>query len=310
MLNEFEIIKKYFFKNNYRADVVLKPGDDCALLKMPADQLLAISIDTLVENTHFFPTIPAEALGYKALAVNLSDLAAMGATPAWVTMALTLPEVNEIWLEKFSQGFFNLADEFQVDLVGGNLSKGPLAVTVQVHGFLPRNQALKRNAAKIGDLIFVSGELGAAGAALLSEKNEITISTEQKNELLNCWYYPKPKIELGKKLLNIAHAAIDISDGLLADLQHILTASQVGAEIHLNQIPVYPLLHEIFSAEQALDLALSAGEDYQLCFTVPENKIHLLPQTGKITCIGKITAGSKLLLNEKQVTNKLGYQHF
>src|SRR3990167_3391096 len=182
-INEFEIIEKYFTRPKKRSDVILSVGDDCALLNVPQGQLLAVSIDTLNENIHFLPEMPAHALGYKALAVNLSDLAAMGATPAWATMALTLPDVNESWLSDFSEGFFSLASAFQVDLVGGNLSRGPRSITIQVHGFIPPDQAITRSTAKAGDLIFVSGHLGGAAAALSVHQKNRSLSSEHKKSL-------------------------------------------------------------------------------------------------------------------------------
>ncbi len=313
-INEFDIISHYFTRPKKRSDVMLSVGDDCALLSVPQGQLLAVSIDTLNENIHFLPDMPAHALGYKALAVNLSDLAAMGASPAWATMALTLPEVNDAWLKDFSEGFFSLASTFQVDLVGGNLSRGPRSVTIQVHGFIPPDQAIKRSTAKAGDLIFVSGHLGGAAAALCIYQKNIAISAEHKKSLNQAWYYPSPQIALGKKLIGLASSAIDLSDGLLGDLSHILTQSQVGAEIFIDKIPTHPLLATLFSQDEARHFALSGGEDFELCFTVPRNKLYQLPSDMPLTCIGKITEEKKLKLldahGEPYLTHKLGYTHF
>lgn len=314
MLNEFTLIQRYFNHKPMRADVNLSVGDDCALLSVPAGQWLAVSIDTLTEGVHFLSSMPARALGHKALAVSLSDLAAMGAKPAWATLAITLPEIDETWLAEFSAGFFSLAKEYEVDLVGGNISKGPRSVSVQAHGFVPPGQALRRDAAKIGDLIYVSGYLGASGAAVQVATKSIAASTSQIKMLNENWYYPQPQIELGLALRNVAHAAIDLSDGLLGDLQHVLDASQVGAEIWLDKIPLHPLLLDFFSLEQSFDLALTAGEDYQLCFTVPENKANELSANRSLTCIGKIIKETTMQMIDHEgrihFPHQLGYQHF
>jgi len=281
-MNEFDVIKKYFRHQPLnRPDVVLGSGDDCALLKIPDNQLLAVSIDTLISGVHFPDDLNPYEIGYKALAVNLSDLAAMGAEPAWFTCSLTLPEINEDWLSEFSHGLFDCSKKYNIQLVGGDLTRGKiLSMTVSINGFVPENQALKQSGAKIGDAIYVSGKLGEAHAKKYYSR-------------------PEPKINLGLALRGKAHSAIDISDGLVGDLGHILKSSNVGASLYLDQIP-------LVSEE-----GLTAGDDYELCFTGPEG---LTIRDHEIYCIGKIEAAQGLRIFQKDGTlyhiKKSGYQHF
>jgi len=281
-MNEFSIIKRYFQKCPFnRSDVIVGSGDDCALLKPPADQLLAVSIDTLISGIHFPKDLSPYDIAYKSLAVNLSDLAAMGAEPAWFTCALTLSEAKEDWLEAFSRGLFELSQKCHIQLVGGDLTHGPvLSITINIYGFVPENLALKRSGAKAGDAIYIGGKLGYP-------------------VLQNYYYKAEPQIGLGIALRGKAHAAIDISDGLIADLSHILEASQVGANIYINKIP---LVHEA---------GLYAGDDYILCFTGPK---HLEIEGHTIYEIGEIQENKKLNIYQPDgslyVMNKKGYQHF
>ncbi len=317
--SEFSLIKAYFSAlTPDRDDVLLGIGDDCALLKPPADQLLATSVDTLVSGVHFFADVDAYRLGQKALAVNLSDLAAMGATPAWFTLALTLPEVNNDWLKAFSAGIADLANQHHSQLVGGDTTRGPLAITIQVTGFLAADKAFRRDAAKVGDKIYVSGTLGDAGAGLLLKQGKLSLAnlTESDQQfLLDRLELPTPRNVLASQLLGEIQSAIDISDGLLADLQHILTASQVGAIIDTNALPLSATLQKL-PAEQAIKLALTAGDDYELCFTMPANTAGVLEAAlgGQVTCIGEITEFPSLkLLPENTQQNldvKPGYDHF
>lgn len=282
-MTEFNIIDKYF-KRSFprRDDVILGIGDDAAILQCPADQHLLLSTDTLVENIHFLPDINPRDLGYRSLAVNVSDLAAMGAEPAWALLSLTLPNIDESWIESFSAGFFELLTQQQMNLVGGNMSRGPLSITIQIAGFCPKLQALTRGGAKIGDYIYVTGKIGSAPIRPIS------------------------RIQEGVALRQIAHSCIDISDGLLADLSHILEASQVGAVIHLENIPI-----DLSHVPVDRVAAVTRGEDYELCFTVPENKINHLSIDA--TCIGRIESklGLRVLNNNQLIKIKnLGWQHF
>jgi thiamine-monophosphate kinase len=306
---EFELIEKFFKNNGGRSDVALGIGDDCAIVEVPQKHQLAVTTDTLVSGVHFPSDTSPFDIGYKSLAVNLSDLSAMGATPAWVTLALTMPEANENWLKEFCRGFFELAKRFGVELIGGDLTRGPLSITVQAQGFLPEGKALKRSGAKVGDLIFVTNTLGDAGLALQKFDKRI-------EDRLN---RPEPRVSVGEKLLGVATAAIDISDGLAADLGHILKNSNVGATVIVDHLPLSAMLKESVSADEAISLALNSGDDYELCFTAsPENE-KLVAQISHdtnvlINCIGKITSQKSLALqfeNGKIYDGKItGYQHF
>lgn len=304
--HEFDIIENFFAKQTIqRCDVALGIGDDAAILTPPLKQQLVITTDTLVAGVHFPFATAAYDIGYKSLAVNLSDLAAMGADPAWITLALTLPEADDEWLNDFCRGLFDLAKKYQVQLVGGDLTRGPLTITIQAQGFVPNNQAIKRSTAHSGDLIFVANTLGDAAFALQNKD-----SPEETRIRLN---RPEPQIELGRKLRGIASAAIDISDGLVADLNHILISSKVGAIVYVDQIPLSRALL-VLPQDDALKLALTGGDDYALCFTVPNDKKELLTQIPNLTWIGIITEKVGLDLRFKQGSSynssTLGYRHF
>ena len=317
--SEFSLIETYFTDlTSKRDDVTLGIGDDCALLQCPNDHVVAVSIDTLVEGIHFFKDVDPENLGHKSLAVGLSDLAAMGAEPAWFTLALTLPEVDNKWLKAFSQGLAKLAKQYNVQLVGGDTTKGPLTISIQVHGFVKLEQALRRDGAQVGDLIYVSGSLGDAGAALqlkLETWNDERLSTADKQYLIQRLETPTPRVQLAQDLKRFASAAIDISDGLSSDLAHILKKSGVGATINLTKLPLSPALQKI-DFKQAQDFALNSGDDYELCFTIPEDKQATFEATVSevYTQIGIIEAESGLRIidedGQQQTVTGLGYDHF
>lgn len=318
--SEFAIIESFFAElSPNRRDTLLAIGDDCALLKPAAGQAVAVSMDTLVAGVHFFEDVSPAKLGHKALAVNLSDLAAMGATPAWFTLALTLPELNEPWLDDFASGLSALAREHQIQLVGGDTTQGPLSITIQVHGLVDPDKAFRRNAAKPGDWIFVSGTLGDAGVALQSKLGNLAgLSLSEPdwdflNARLEC---PTPRNHLASRLSGQIQSAIDISDGLLADLQHLLDASRVGAELDLSKLPLSSALQKL-PENTAYQQALTAGDDYELCFTTPAEHAPQLAEefVDEITCIGKINDSGKLTLrgldNELGLSiNRAGYDHF
>ncbi len=279
MQSEFDLIRAYFTGlGATRADVALDIGDDCALLRPPAGHELAVSIDTLVADVHFFADCDPLALGYKALAVNLSDLAACGATPAWVTLALTVPQFDADWLRNFTRGFNDLAVEHGVRLIGGDTTRGPLTITVQVHGFVPIGQGLRRSGAKPGDLIVVSGSLGGAGLALrqLKLKRADPSAPPPLPVLLNRLERPIPRLALGQLLRGHASAAIDLSDGLAADVDHLLTASHCGAMIELAQLPLDQPVAAVIAATNEWELAVASGDDYELCFTLPLERLNQL----------------------------------
>lgn len=266
MLSEFGLINRYFRNHPlHRKDVVLGIGDDGAVVNIPEGQQLVITMDTLVSGIHFLPSWSASDIAYKSLAVNLSDLAAMGAEPAWALMSLSMPEADEKWLDLFCEGFYKLAKKFDLQLIGGDISRGPLVITLTLHGFVPIGQAIKRSEAKPGDLIYVTGDLGEAGLALQMERNLLPKDTSILTSLKN----PKPRIQEGLALRGIANSMIDISDGLAADLGHILEESRVGAIIDENKIPIAPSILKYHSPQDALELALYNGDDYELVFTMP-----------------------------------------
>lgn len=318
-LGEFDIIEKYFRQSSPRQDVILGVGDDAALVAAPENSQLAISTDTLVEGIHFFPDIPPRALGHKALAVNLSDMAAMGAEPRWVTLALTLPEVNEEWLAQFSKGFYDLAEYFNVSLIGGDTTKGPLSITVTVHGVVPSDKALRRNGAKPGDWLYVTGNLGDSGLALAHLQQQLSLTPQQLELCLKQHYFPQPRVLAGYGLRDIASATIDISDGLINDLRHILRQSNCSASLKLEQLPLSETMTEAVGLDQSFQLALCGGEDYELCFTVPEsNKGSVntsLSYSGvPYTCIGQLASGQgevKLQYQGKAYQfDPTGWDHF
>ncbi|MGL4834099.1 MAG: thiamine-phosphate kinase, partial [Shewanella sp.] len=257
-MKEFQLIECYFNNRGpVRRDVKLSIGDDCALVQPAENKSIAISCDTLVENVHFFPDIPPQALGYKALAVNLSDLAAMGAEPAWMTLALTLPEVDEAWLKGFSEGLFEAAEYYGIALIGGDTTRGPRAINITVLGQLPQGKALTRQGAKVGDWIYVTGTLGDSALGLDILRGAQTVPAQHKEFLINRHYRPTPRVLAGQSLRSLASSAIDLSDGFISDIGHILKASAVGAVVEVSNIPLSLALQDSVSEEHALGYALT-----------------------------------------------------
>ncbi|GKW07418.1 MULTISPECIES: thiamine-phosphate kinase [Pectobacterium] len=318
---EFDLIARYFNRvRSSRRDVELGIGDDCALLTVADKQMLAVSTDTLVSGVHFLPDIDPADLGYKSLAVNLSDLAAMGADPAWLSLAITLPKSNSQWLSAYSDSLFELLDYYGMQLVGGDTTRGPLSLTLTIHGLVPAGRALTRRGARIGDWIYVTGSLGDSAAGLAILQNTLHVDDEEtRQRLIQRHLRPQPRILQGQALRDLASSAIDLSDGLISDLQHILKASECGARINLDAIPQSDWLRGCVDEEQALRWALSGGEDYELCFTVPEiNRGALELALGHLgadyTCIGQIGPSSEGLRffrdNKATELNWKGYDHF
>lgn len=269
MLSEFDLIKRYFAQHTVTDPrIALGIGDDCALINPSPGMQLAISTDMLVSGRHFFPDADPYMLGHKCLAVNLSDLAAMGAAPVAFTLALSLPEANPEWLEKFSQGMLALADAHQCSLIGGDTTKGPLNICITVFGELPPGRALRRDAAQTGDDIWVSGTLGDARLALAGYWKELKLTPTEHSQAALRMHQPSPRIALGIALRGVAHAALDISDGLIGDLGHILERSKVGASLHIDSLPAGPVLSQQALAKQR-EFTLAGGDDYELCFTAP-----------------------------------------
>ncbi len=318
---EFELIQRFFTRQiEDRSDVVLGVGDDAALIAPAPDKHLVIAIDTLVQGVHFSQATSAYDIGWKALAVNLSDLAAMGADPAWFTLALTLPDSTEAWLTQFSRGLFDLANQYKLPLIGGDTTRGPLTVTVQIGGTVPAGEALLRTGATAGDHIYVSGTLGDAALALQIMTGVITADESEYPDLLTHLNRPLPRIAEGRELRGIASCAIDISDGLLADLGHILAASGCGADIFQPRLPFSASAQRLLAQYPELWRSLiSGGDDYELCFCVAPQNIVRLTQIAQqygfhFTEIGRVVAGSELHCldaNGKPLAIPLtGYRHF
>lgn len=323
MQNEFNIIEHYFSRDNsVRSDVVLGIGDDGAVTRVQPEHELVTVTDTMVEGVHFDQSTPARAIGHKCVAVNLSDLAAMGAQPCWLSLAITLPEVDELWLNEFAAGLHEICQYYDCRLIGGDTTKGPLTITVTAQGQLPAGSAITRQGAKPGDWLYVSGALGDAGLALDITQQKYPQAGPHLHKLIERLHYPSPRVALGQSLRGVANACIDISDGLLADLKHILTASAVGADIELEKLPLSLAMTETLPQHEAYLKALTAGDDYELCFTVEEhNRGRLETLTAhlknKPVCIGRIkksataAVGFKLHGEEHALMiEQEGYNHF
>jgi thiamine-monophosphate kinase len=332
-LNEFDIIKKYFTRQSSHSTVVSTVGDacigdDCAVVNPAQGKQLVMSMDTLVAGTHFPESATPYQIATRALCTSLSDLAAMGARPLWFTLGLTLPHVSEQWLSEFSRGLFVIADQFNVDLIGGDTTKGPLSVTVQVHGEVNTGAALMRSSAQAGDAVFVTDVVGDGAAALAMLQGANFLDDSLQKYLLARFYQPLPQIAVGESLAPLANAAIDISDGLLADAGHIARASNVVIQLDLEDIPVAEGLknNTQCTQEQCWQWGLSGGDDYQLLFTMPLHHLEKLrgeiaAQDVTITQIGRVVSAendqSKVVLMKQQqvcdvahITNMQGYQHF
>ena len=297
MLSEFELIARYFDRPQAPDNVVkLGVGDDCALLAPPPGQTLAISTDMLVEGRHFFAGADPEKLGHKALAVNLSDLAAMGAKPMAFTLALSLPSADENWLAGFARGLFALADAEGIRLIGGDTTRGPLNLCITVMGSVPVDEALRRDAAKNGDDLWVSGTLGDARLALEVLQGKLTLTPALLSLAEERLHRPTPRCALGMALRGIAHAAVDVSDGLLGDLGHVLSRSQLGADIDAASLPAGPALSQQ-PADKQTDYMLNGGDDYELCFTAPPEQrdavlLAAASANTPITRIGRLKLGA------------------
>ena len=317
MMSEFDLIRRHFTRPSPSA--LLGVGDDAALLQPSPGKVLAVSSDMLVCGTHFFADADPRMLGHKTLAVNLSDLAAMGAVPRWATLALSLPAADEQWLSAFSSGFFALAERYRVDLVGGDTTRGPLNLCVTIFGEVAANDALRRSGARAGDEIWVSGKIGDAALALAHLQGRVLLSDEAYAACASALHRPEPRVELGWALRGLASSAIDISDGLLADLGHILDASGVGAEIDFSALPVSDVLRGYLGDALGRQCALAGGDDYELCFTAPVAHRAVLLAAGDrlglaLSRIGRIVAGSGCAVTDAAGNSinsgNSGYDHF
>jgi thiamine-monophosphate kinase len=323
-LGEFELIRRFFTRpapaSGSRAGVAIGIGDDAAVLDLPPGNQLVAAVDTILEGRHFYPGTDARSVGHRALAVNLSDVAAMGATPAWATLALSMPRVDPVWLERFAAGLLDLADAHQVALVGGDTTRGPLTVSVQILGYAPHNSALLRSGAKAGDLLVVTGSLGDAGAGLAYAKTlpEILGHEHDVQTLVARYEYPTPRVAMGIAARGIASAAMDLSDGLVGDLPKLAQASGLGASVAIEKLPLSAALRAVVDLHTAREWALSAGDDYELLFSVaPARYVALQAQAQRLnltlSIIGEMRAAagiSWLLDGASFAPRSSGYDHF
>ncbi|TXH75357.1 thiamine-phosphate kinase [Thiobacillus sp.] len=314
---EFDLIARHFTRATPGA--VLGVGDDCALLAPTPGMQLAVSSDMLLEGRHFSPQDSPAGLGHKSLAVNLSDLAAMGATPRWATLAIALPDENDAWLTAFARGFFRMADMHAIDLVGGDTTRGALTISLTVMGEVPPGQALRRDGAQAGDDIWVSGVIGSAALALAYRQGRLFMEQIDAAKVLPALYLPTPRIELGLALRGLASSAIDISDGLLGDLGHILERSRVGATLEFSTLPTLPVVQAYLHEAVARDCVLAGGDDYELCFTAPACRRNAVLAAAAsagvaVTRIGHIHAEPGLTVidanGQPLHVDKTGYDHF
>ncbi|MGA9163481.1 MAG: thiamine-phosphate kinase [Thiobacillus sp.] len=314
---EFDLIARHFTRATPGA--VLGVGDDCALLAPTPGMQLAVSSDMLLEGRHFSPQDSPAGIGHKSLAVNLSDLAAMGATPRWATLSIALPEQNDAWLTAFARGFFRIADQHGIELVGGDTTRGALTLSITVLGEVPPGQALRRDGARAGDDIWVSGVIGSAALALAYRQGRLFMEQIDAARVLPALYLPTPRVALGIGLRGIASSAIDVSDGLLADLGHILERSRVGAALEFAALPTLPVVQSYLHEAVARDCVLAGGDDYELCFTAPAHQRDAVQAAAlsadvTVTRIGCITAESGLTLidvdGQPLSYDRTGYDHF
>lgn len=300
-LSEFDLIRRFFTRPVHKA--ALGVGDDCALIDARPGHQLAISTDMLVSGRHFFPDVPPRSLGHKALAVNLSDLAAMGAEPRAFTLALALPEADPAWLEAFAGGMLALADDHGCELIGGDTTKGPLTLSLTVFGDVPPRQALRRDAARPGDDIWISGTLGDARLALGDCRGEWLLPEPDFTLIRPRMDTPTPRVALGMALRGVAHAALDVSDGLIGDLGHILARSSVGAIVDVDALP----RSEVLGAQpldRQRECVLAGGDDYELCFTAPAGNREAIAAVSHqlglpLTRVGSITPEAGLRIVDR-----------
>lgn len=313
---EFELINRHFVRRGAaRDDVRIGVGDDAAVVTGRAGSELVLALDTIVAGVHFPPDLDARHIGHRALAVNLSDLAAMGADPAWALLGLTLPAADERWLTGFSAGLDALAHRFDVELVGGDTTRGPMSVTIALAGFVPTGQALRRRGARPGDDIWVSGTPGDAGGGLALLQGRLQAAGEERAELLRRFQMPEPRVGLGRALRGLATACIDVSDGLASDLGKLCAASEVGADLNSRLVPVSNALRAVAGSVPGFTLALAAGDDYELLFTAPATvraRIDALKAGVALRRIGTISsvAGVRVdgALPEREIGH--GFDHF
>jgi thiamine-monophosphate kinase len=321
-LGEFELIRRFFIRDEKprrESGVILGIGDDAALLDLPKGTDLVAAVDTIVAGRHFPEDADARSVGHRALAVNLSDIAAMGATPLWATLALTMPGVDPDWLTRFAAGFLDLADAHAVALVGGDTTRGPLSISVQILGHVPHGAALRRSGAQAGDLLAVSGTLGdaAAGLAMLEAASR-RAGSRAEDELIRRFEYAEPRVQLGLSARGIASAAMDLSDGLVGDLPKLALASGLAARVSVDLLPLSAAMKAAANPDQALDWALAGGDDYELLFAVHPKRFAELEAAADrlnlmLTAIGELSTGAGVTWSrngKKFVPSVSGFDHF
>jgi thiamine-monophosphate kinase len=304
-LTEFSLISRYFSHLGHGTAVDLAVGDDCAILRLDAGERLAASVDTMIEGVHFPLETQPEHIALRAVSAAASDLAAMGARPLGMTVALTLPEADNVWLAAFSRGLATAVSEYQLPLVGGDTTRGPLSISVQVMGALPADRALLRSGAVAGDSVFVSGTLGDAAGALAILLGQWQPVPAHAEYLLDRFNFPRARLALGRELLGRATAAVDISDGLLADAAHIARSSGVKIRIDADLVPLSPAVRSHGCRDSIMRWALTGGDDYELCFTLPAGE----PPPAGTTRIGQVEEGAGVEC-VPAIDFRAGYQHF
>ena len=316
MPSEFSLIDQYFSHiGKPQAETVLGIGDDAAVVNIPADQQLVMSVDTLVAGVHFPKSTSASDIAHKSLVVNLSDLAAMAAKPSWFLLSLTLPDADPTWISEFAGSLRKIAEQYEIELIGGDTCQGPMSVTIQVNGLVEVDRFVTRGNAQVGDLIVVSGQLGNAALGLAYQQDKARLSGDLADLVTEALNRPIPRLCLRQFMNLYASAAIDLSDGLVGDLRHILDKSNVGANIRLDDLPVNDWIKE----KNAFRYALNGGDDYELCLTVPSHHYDAIQKWNKestdcpLSIIGEITSsGYSLVANGKTIdlSQSQGYQHF
>ena len=317
-VNEFELIERYFTRHAMSNDVVLGVGDDCAIVSPPVGRQLVMSVDTSVAGRHFPEDTPAKHIATRSLAVALSDIAAMGARAHWFMLSLTLPEADEAWLSDFSDGLLDFAAKHELNLVGGDTSRGPLSVSVSVYGSVEPGKVIRRDGARPDDIIYVTGSLGDGAAALAMLKKELTVSQAAQAHIRKRFYAPEPRLREGELLAGVASAGIDISDGLYADLSKVCSASAVGALVDVARVPTSDSWRDNVNDGKRLEWALTSGDDYELCFTVPRAQASLVEtwvKEGRIgaTAIGKILNEPGVVFvkeGKPYLVQQEGFDHF
>lgn len=318
MVGEFELIRRYFVRDSARSDVAIGVGDDAAVLRVPPGMDLIATVDTLVAGRHFPSDSAPHSIGHRALAVNLSDLAAMAAEPAWATLALTLPSADEAWLEPFAAGLLALADRHRVALVGGDTTAGPLTISVQLLGLAPPQQTLRRSGGRIGDLLAVTGTLGDAAAGLALAQGRFQAAAQAAAELRRRFEYPTPRVEFGLAARGLVHAAMDLSDGVAGDLPKLAAASGLAAHVEVGLLPQSVALRASATPDAARDWALAGGDDYELLLAVPPGRYEELAAAARglglsLTVVGELRSGAGVTWSENGrdfVPTVRGYEHF